>query len=96
MELSVSDVKKGLAKDKLELVDIRTDQERDVIDIGGVHFEADEIDENMDYLNTEKIKVLYCSSGKRSAEAVKIIKQKSPNAPVFSLRGGLKAWFENI
>ncbi|MCC8426280.1 HesA/MoeB/ThiF family protein [Mucilaginibacter sp. UR6-11] len=91
--LSVSEVKKGLADGTLELVDIRTDRERDEIDIGGVHFEADEIDENMEYLTNYKVKVLYCSSGKRSAEAVKLIRQKSPGAKVFSLEGGLQAWF---
>ncbi|MDB4926145.1 HesA/MoeB/ThiF family protein [Mucilaginibacter sp.] len=94
--MSVSEVKKGLADNVLELVDIRTDRERDEIDIGGIHFEADEIDENMNYLTNEKVKVLYCSSGKRSGEAVKLIMQKSPNAKVFSLEGGLKAWFEAV
>lgn len=94
--LSVAEVKQGLADNTLELVDIRTDQERDEINIGGVHFEADEIDENIAYLTDGKAKVLYCSSGKRSGEAVKLIRQKFPQAPVFSLEGGLKAWFENF
>lgn len=93
--LSVAEVKQGLAYGTLELVDIRTDQERDEIDIGGVHFEADELDENMDYLTNARIKVLYCSSGKRSVAAVKYIKQVSPSAKVYSLAGGLKAWFEH-
>jgi molybdopterin/thiamine biosynthesis adenylyltransferase/rhodanese-related sulfurtransferase len=94
LTLSVAEVKKGLADKTLELVDIRTDQERDEIDIGGIHFEADEIDDNMDYLANNKVKVLYCSIGKRSAEAVKQIKKAAPNAKVYSLEGGLKAWFE--
>jgi molybdopterin/thiamine biosynthesis adenylyltransferase len=94
LTLSVAEVKKGLADNTLELVDIRTDQERDEIDIGGIHFEADEIDENMDYLTNEKVKVLYCSIGRRSAEAVKQIKKKGPNAKVYSLQGGLQAWFQ--
>lgn len=93
--LSVSEVKKGLANNTLELVDIRTDQERDIIDIGGIHFEADELDEHADYLNNNRIKVLYCSSGKRSGETVKLIRKKWPNAKVFSLDGGLQAWFED-
>jgi molybdopterin/thiamine biosynthesis adenylyltransferase/rhodanese-related sulfurtransferase len=92
--MSVNEVKQGLADNLLELVDIRTDQERDVIDIGGIHIEADELDEHQAYLDNKTIKVLYCSSGKRSGEAVKLIKQKLPGAPVFSLQGGLKAWFE--
>lgn len=94
--MSAQEVKAGLAEDTLELLDIRTDQERDVIDIGGVHFEADEIDEYADYLTNERVKVLYCSSGKRSAETVKLIKQKWPESKVFSLEGGLKAWFESV
>jgi adenylyltransferase/sulfurtransferase len=93
--MSVNDVKAGLADDTIELVDVRTDQERDVVDIGGVHIEADELEENLEYLNNGKIKVLYCSSGKRSGEAVKVIKQKIPAAQLFSLQGGLKAWFED-
>ena len=92
--LSVAEVKAGLAEDTLELVDIRTDQERDAINIGGVHFEADEVDDHADYLTNNRTKVLYCSSGKRSAETVKVIKQKWPDAKVFSMEGGLKAWFE--
>lgn len=94
--LSVAEVKAGLAEDTLELVDIRTDQERDAINIGGVHFEADEIEEYADYLTSERTKVLYCSSGKRSAEAVKAILKEWPKAKVFSLNGGLKAWFESV
>ena len=75
--MSVSEVKKGLADGSVELVDIRTDQERDITDIGGTHFEADELDGYMDYLISGKIKVLYCSSGKRSDEVVKQIKQRA-------------------
>jgi molybdopterin/thiamine biosynthesis adenylyltransferase/rhodanese-related sulfurtransferase len=93
LTMSVADVKKGLADHTLELVDIRTDQERDEIDIGGIHFEADEIDDHMDYLTNEKVKVLYCSTGKRSRAAVKQIKQKAPTVKVYSLEGGLQAWF---
>ncbi|MBC7401045.1 MAG: HesA/MoeB/ThiF family protein [Mucilaginibacter sp.] len=96
LTMSTADVKKGLADNTLELVDIRTDQERDEIAIGGIHFEADEIDENMDYLTNPIVKVLYCSTGKRSGEAVKQIKKVSPNANVYSLEGGLQAWFDTI
>jgi adenylyltransferase/sulfurtransferase len=92
--MSVAQVKKGLADGTLELVDIRTDQERDVIDIGGDHFEADELEDNLGYLDNGKTKVLYCSSGKRSGEAVKAIQSNLHRTQLFSLDGGLKAWFE--
>lgn len=91
--MTVAQVKEGLINNSLELLDIRTDQERDQIDIGGQHIEADELPDNWDYINNGTTKVLYCSSGKRSGEAVKMIKQKFPNAKVFSLEGGLSSWF---
>jgi len=96
ISMSVDEVKKGLEENTLELLDIRTDQERDEIDIGGEHIEADELEDNWDYINNGSTKVLYCSSGKRSGEAVKMIKQKFPEANVFSLEGGLGAWFSYL
>lgn len=93
--MSAEEVKKGLENDTLELLDIRTDQERDETDIGGEHIEADELEDNLDYILNGKPKVLYCSSGKRSAEAVKMLKKNHPEAKVFSLEGGLQKWFEN-
>jgi molybdopterin/thiamine biosynthesis adenylyltransferase/rhodanese-related sulfurtransferase len=93
--MTVKDLKAGLAGNTLELIDIRTDQERDVIDIGGVHIEADELEENLEYLKNGKPKVFYCSSGKRSGEAIKRIKQILPDVKMYSLLGGLKAWFED-
>jgi len=94
--MSVDDVKKGLEDNTLELLDIRTDQERDEIDIGGEHIEVDELEDNWDYITNGTTKVLYCSSGKRSGEAVKMIRKKFPDAKVFSLEGGLGAWFSYL
>ena len=91
--MTAAEVKKGLQDKTLELLDIRTDQERDEIDIGGVHIEVDELPDNWDYINNGTTKVLYCSSGKRSAEAVKMIKKRFPGAKVYSLEGGLSSWF---
>jgi sulfur-carrier protein adenylyltransferase/sulfurtransferase len=92
--MTAKEVKEGLENDTIELLDIRTDQERDEIDIGGEHIEADELEDNLDYILSGKPKILYCSSGKRSAEAVKMLKKNHPEANVFSLEGGLQAWFD--
>jgi len=91
--MTAAEVKKGLQENTLELLDIRSDQERDEIEIGGEHIEADELPDNFDYINNGVPKVLYCSSGKRSAEAVKMIKKIFPEAKVYSLAGGLASWF---
>jgi molybdopterin/thiamine biosynthesis adenylyltransferase/rhodanese-related sulfurtransferase len=81
-----------LAAGNFELIDVRTIHERDLFDIGGKHIPIEEIEENLDYFGDEITRVLYCTTGKRSGEAVKIIKQKYPLAKVFSLEGGLKEY----
>jgi molybdopterin/thiamine biosynthesis adenylyltransferase len=90
--VSVIELKRGLAKNLYELIDVRTDRERDEFDIGGKHIPLIELEENIDYFASTGTKVLYCATGKRSADAVKLIKQKYPDALVFSLEGGLKAF----
>jgi molybdopterin/thiamine biosynthesis adenylyltransferase len=92
--IGVIDLKKGLSENLFELIDVRTERERDEFDIGGKHIPLIELEENMDYFSGKGTKVFYCETGKRSGEAVKLIKQKFPNAAVFSLEGGLKAWLE--
>ncbi|HEY2583434.1 MAG TPA: HesA/MoeB/ThiF family protein [Mucilaginibacter sp.] len=92
--ISVADLKKELAENFLELIDIRTDEEREEFNIGGKHIPLDQL---YSYIKKQDINVkavLYCASGKRSAEAVKTIKKNFPDANVFSLDGGLKAWLE--
>jgi adenylyltransferase/sulfurtransferase len=92
---TVKEVKAGLENGTIELLDIRTDQERDEIDIGGEHIEADELEDHLGYILNGKAKVLYCSSGKRSAESVKMLLKNHPEAKVFSMEGGLQEWFKD-
>jgi adenylyltransferase/sulfurtransferase len=78
--------------DEFELIDVRTLQERDLFDIGGEHIPVEEIEEHLDYFKRGLPKVLYCATGNRSGEAVKLIKLKFPTAKVLSLDGGLDKW----
>jgi len=73
----------------IELVDVRTEQERDAYDIGGTHIPLDELESYLPYFASTNTKVFYCSTGKRSGEAVKLILKKIPEADVWSLEGGL-------
>ncbi len=90
--ISLSDLKNGLKGNLFELIDVRTERERDEFDIGGKHISLIELEDHLDYFTGKGTKVLYCATGKRSANAVKLIKQKYPDASVFSLDGGLMAW----
>ncbi|MBS1522969.1 MAG: HesA/MoeB/ThiF family protein [Bacteroidetes bacterium] len=90
--ISVADLKKGLKENRFELIDVRTDRERDEYNIGGMHIPLIELEDHLDYFKGSGEKVIYCATGKRSADAVKVIKQKYPDAKVFSLAGGLDAF----
>jgi molybdopterin/thiamine biosynthesis adenylyltransferase/rhodanese-related sulfurtransferase len=90
--ITAAEVHKGLLNNSLHLVDVRTDQERDEFDIGGMHFELDELEQNLEAFKLDETYVIYCSSGKRSGEAVKLLQKKLPGIKVFSLEGGLGKW----
>ncbi len=92
--ISAEELKKGLTDNSIDLIDVRTAGEREDFHIGGKHVPAEKVQEHFDKENPHKKTVLYCSSGKRSAEAVKKIKQKHPDANIYSLEGGLKEWME--
>ncbi|QHS57027.1 thiamine biosynthesis protein [Mucilaginibacter sp. 14171R-50] len=92
LTITAEGTKAGLENNTLELVDIRTDQERDEYNIGGLHFELDELEDNLDKFKPGKTYVFYCSSGKRSGEAVKLLQQQLPGIKAYSLEGGLGGW----
>ncbi|WP_428329599.1 ThiF family adenylyltransferase [Mucilaginibacter sp.] len=93
--ISVADLKNSLLQNTVELVDVRTAEERAAFDIGGMHIPLSDLEVNDFEMDAADRIVFYCASGKRSAEAVKIVKKKYPDAHIFSLEGGLKAWNES-
>ncbi|MCR8556334.1 HesA/MoeB/ThiF family protein [Mucilaginibacter sp. BJC16-A38] len=90
--ISANDLKKEIEKGSVSLIDVRTAEERDTFNIGGQHIPVAEICSHLDIIAPNKKIVFYCASGKRSGEAVKIVKSKFPVAEVFSLENGLKDW----
>lgn len=91
--ISVNELRQADA-DSYTLVDVRSVDERAQFNIGGLHIPIEAIDQDLSFLTGGKPVVFYCASGKRSAEAVKKIKQVYPQANIFSLEGGMKAWQE--
>ena len=92
--ISVKDLKKALGKNVYELIDVRTSEEHKQFNIGGENFPVNELENHTPAIETGKAIVMYCSSGNRSGEAVKLLSNKFPGITIFSLEGGLKAWQE--
>jgi len=94
--ISAADLRTAIKDNAVELIDVRTAEEREEFDIGGQHIPMDQLYFQINNLDKETKTVLYCASGKRSAEAVKLIKKRFPDAPFYSLDGGLKSWLETV
>jgi molybdopterin/thiamine biosynthesis adenylyltransferase/rhodanese-related sulfurtransferase len=94
--ISAADLKKGLANNTIQLIDVRTADEREAFSIGGDHIPVAQISAYVDDIAKNAKTVFYCATGKRSSEAVKLVKQKYPDANVFSLNEGLREWNDLI
>jgi sulfur-carrier protein adenylyltransferase/sulfurtransferase len=95
-QITVLQLRDCVIKNSVELIDVRTAEERREYNIGGWHLPLQEVEQHYNQLNIRKPAVVYCGSGKRSDEAVKIILKKNPDAHIYSLTGGVKAWRETF
>jgi molybdopterin/thiamine biosynthesis adenylyltransferase/rhodanese-related sulfurtransferase len=94
--LPPEELKEHLQSDYYELIDVRSTQERLQFQLGGKHIPVAELETRIMEINIGKPVVFYCASGKRSAEAVKILRKYWPEVTAFSLAGGVKAWMETF
>jgi adenylyltransferase/sulfurtransferase len=92
--ISVEALKEKLAAHDVSLIDVRTEEERNLYHIGGIHVPLSGLHEHLSLFHNGKQFVIYCASGKRSAEAVKMIRKAVADAEIVSLKGGLKAWMD--
>lgn len=84
--------KNGFQNNTYELIDVRTTEEHQSFNIGGKNIPLNELERKISQFNFSKPVLVYCSTGKRSGEAVKFILNKFPEVKVFSLEGGLQEW----
>ncbi|ROI05102.1 thiamine biosynthesis protein [Chryseobacterium sp. G0240] len=75
-----------------EIIDVRAVSEHQNFNIGGKNIPLDELQNHFKELSDISLPIItYCQSGKRSSEAVHLIKKYFPEKEVFSLQGGLNA-----
>ncbi|HET6463214.1 MAG TPA: molybdopterin-synthase adenylyltransferase MoeB [Candidatus Krumholzibacteria bacterium] len=97
-EMTVKELKRRLdAGDKLVVLDVREPHERQVaaIDATSATIPMGEIPARMDELNADDEIVVFCRSGNRSARVVEFL-QDSGFDHVFNLKGGIRAWSDEI
>jgi len=77
-----------------QLIDVRTEDERRLKNIGGIHIPLSEIKEEYHkIICNEKDVIFYCQTGRRSKQAAQIFQQLTDGMKkVYSLKGGLEAF----
>ena len=96
-EISVQELKGKMdAGETFRLIDVREPFEFEIARIDGAKLiPLGEIPERADELDREQTLIVHCHSGRRSAQAVQLLKQRG-FANVYNLEGGIDAWSDFI
>lgn len=87
--ITPSDLKNKLSQ--IQLIDVRSYEEREKSSLGGIHIPLDELNERLDEIDTNAEIVVYCAHGIRSKNAVDFLKNEGFRN-IKSLEGGLHLW----
>jgi sulfur-carrier protein adenylyltransferase/sulfurtransferase len=95
--ISVQELKAKMdAGEAFELIDVREPFEFEIARIDRAKLiPLGEISERANELRREQAFIIHCHSGRRSAQAVRLLKQRGFNK-VYNLEGGIDAWSEFI
>jgi adenylyltransferase/sulfurtransferase len=95
--ISVQDLKRKMdARESIELIDVREPFEFEIARIAGAKLmPLGELAERADELRREQSIIMHCHSGRRSAQAVRLLKRRG-FANVYNLEGGIDAWSDLI
>ena len=96
-EMSPHELKRRMdSGESFELIDVREPFEYEIARIDGAKLiPLGEISERLGELCEEQTIVVHCHSGKRSAEAARLLQQRG-FANVYNLEGGIDAWSDQI
>lgn len=73
------------------LIDVRTDQEREEANIGGLHIPLNLLADKISTIDTDKKIIVYCKSGGRSQRACEFL-QEAGAKEVYNLAGGITGY----
>lgn len=96
-EISVIELKEMMDEGKdFQLVDVREKNEFELADIGGELIPLGTVPNNVDKFSRDKMVVVHCRSGKRSANAIEYLEKEHGFSNLYNLKGGYLAWVDEI
>jgi len=96
MEIPLSKIEKWV-KEKREFtfLDVRTEEERNIASLGGVHIPLDQLQERFRELDPNtRPWIIYCHHGVRSLYAAQFLKLNGYDA--LSMQGGIDEWSRTV
>ncbi|CAG5077323.1 rhodanese-like domain-containing protein [Parvicella tangerina] len=95
-EITVNELNQCLnAKKEFQLIDVREPHEKAIADIGGELIPLSSIPKSLNRIGKKPV-VVYCRSGKRSADATQYLQQNLKRDDIYNLKGGILAWSDEI
>jgi adenylyltransferase/sulfurtransferase len=79
-----------------QLIDVREEYEFEIANLGGELIPLNTIAGRVDRIRPDGDVVLYCRSGRRSAQAIEILRQRYGFDNLYNLRGGILSWAGEI
>ena len=79
-----------------QLIDVRENYEFEDLNIGGLNIPFSQVFSSLDKIEKDKPVIFCCNTGKRTAAVVHTIKRKLNLEHVFSLKGGVANYMEEI
>lgn len=96
-EVSVKDLKAWQEMgEPYQLIDVREPYEYEIAQMGGELIPLKQIKEQVNRLASDRKVVVHCRSGKRSADAIRLLEQAYGFQNLYNLKGGILAWAEEI
>lgn len=94
--ITVSELQSWQESNKdFQLIDVRETYEYDIANIGGVLIPRKTVLDNLDQIARDKAVVVYCRSGKRSADVISLLEQEGFEN-LYNLHGGILAWADQL
>jgi adenylyltransferase/sulfurtransferase len=96
-EITVQELKRyyDINKD-FQLIDVREPYENEIATLNAQLIPVDKIPESVHKIEKEKLVVIHCRSGVRSANAIEYLQKNHNFTNLVNLRGGILAWADEI
>lgn len=96
-ELSVQELKSLIdQKENIQIIDVREPYEYDISNLGGELIPLKQLEEQVNRVASDRKVVVHCRSGKRSADAIRLLEEKYGFRNLYNLKGGILAWADEL